>query len=366
MFTARHKEKEGQTQTRVAVGDRETFVSGLVQRVAGVDVAGFASHASGILRGGLESVFAGPARLAIPLALTLILVLQFVFIFTTAEVASPLASPALASRCTLSLTGGASVQTPGSTTWEDATNGMTLEAGSRVRTDASSQALLTFFNGTTITLEPGTDISVERLEYNGEKRPAVIVLKQWLGKTWSRVTKLVDPASRYEIQTPSAIALVRGTQFITAVDEAGATKVQTIEGLVSVSAEGREVYLPAGQQTTVAPGAPPSEPVAVSYSEIQGPPGQPGGPSGNLAAAGTSAEKTQSNEPAGDNKKVEGPQGQTGGGEPSPVLAPGNLELPGGRERLSWVSKDDGWMVAYFTGVVLFVVVLTLIILRKR
>jgi hypothetical protein len=56
---------------------------------------------------------------------------------------------------------------------------------------------------------------------------------------------------------------VRGTLFATEVDEAGKTTVQTTEGSVNVSAQGKEVQVPAGKQTTVAPGAAPSSPAPI-------------------------------------------------------------------------------------------------------
>ncbi len=233
------------------------------------------SNGLSVVRRILEHAITGPAKVAIPLTLALLIVLQGLFLFDVLNFSSPAAIPALASRCTLTtFDGSVQLQSPSSSTWEEAANGMTLEAGSRIQTASNSHAMLTFFNGTSVKLGPGTDLVIEQVEGSGESQPIVIVLKQWSGKTWSRVTKLVDPGSHYEIQTPSAIALVRGTLFVTEVDETGATTVQTIEGLVSVSAQGEEVYLPAGQQTAVEPGAPPTKPMPIGPTEGEGPPAQ--------------------------------------------------------------------------------------------
>ena len=106
-------------------------------------------------------------------------------------------------------------------------DGMTLETGTRVQIASNSNALITFFNGTTVELEPDTDLVVEQLEVGSQNQPTVIVLRQWFGKTLSRVTQLADPGSKYEIQTPSAYIAVRGTLFVTEVDETGAVRVQT-------------------------------------------------------------------------------------------------------------------------------------------
>jgi len=82
--------------------------------------------------------------------------------------------------------------------------------------------------------------------------------------------KKMDPGSRYEIQTPSAYALVRGTLFEADVDDTGSTTVRTIEGMVSVVAVQEEVYVPAGHEVSVEPGAAPADlrPVAPSESEF--------------------------------------------------------------------------------------------------
>ena len=227
---------------------------------------------------------------------------------------------------------------------------MTLQAGSRVRTASDSQALLTFFNGTSVNLEPGTDLVVEQVERGGENQPTVIVVRQWLGKTWSRVTKLADPGSHYEIQTPSAIAVVRGTMFSTEVDETGATRVQTTEGLVSVSAQGEEVYVPAGQQTSVEPGASPSEPIPVSFSEGEVPLGLgQEGPSEKVTVTEPSAERAEPFESTGHDPEIEGPREQSKDG--SMAQSPDNEGPPAqGQDELPLQGQDSGQGQATGTG----------------
>ncbi|MCJ7522043.1 MAG: FecR domain-containing protein [Dehalococcoidia bacterium] len=175
----------------------------------------------------------------------------------------------LASKCTLSVLGGeVEVSGPGSDTWRLAADGAIVEAGFRVKTAADSYAVLTFFEGSTVKLEPNTDIEIQRVE-STDSGGTVIALRQWVGKTWSRVVKMVDPGSSYEIETPSAIALVRGTLFETEVGRDASTTVRTTEGLVSVVAQGEEVCLPLGQEASVDLGAPPSEPQTMNLSENQ-------------------------------------------------------------------------------------------------
>ena len=202
-----------------------------------------------------------PARkVAVPVVLSLLLMIGGSF--GAYNFLSP--SPALASQCTLSiLSGGAEVQEAGSDIWKQGADGITLVAGTRIKTSPDSHALLTFFEGSTVKLEPNTDIEIQQVVHDGEQA-TTIILKQWMGKTWSRVVKMVDPGSHYQIETPSAMAIVRGTLFTTEVDETGFTQVATTRGLVSVVAQGEEVYLPASQQTQVDAGTAPSQPAAVT------------------------------------------------------------------------------------------------------
>ncbi len=218
---------------------------------------------------GLLHALGKPRALIVPVTL-LLLIAMGGSLFTIVSLALPAQPTALAAQCTVSvLSGGVQVQTPGADTWQEAVDGQILDAGSRVRTATGSYALLTFFEGSSIKLEPGTDVEIQQLE-RVDERSADIVLKQWLGTTWSRVVKRLDPGVRYEIQTPSAHALVRGTLFETEIDETARTTVRTTEGLVSVSGQNEEVFLPAGQEASVEYGASPSEPrpIAPADSEL--------------------------------------------------------------------------------------------------
>jgi len=209
----------------------------------------------------LLTVTRGAKKVLIPVTLAAVLIAGY-FLYT------PQKADALTSKCTLSIiSGSVDVIVPGINDFQPGTNGMTLDAGNRVKTSADSTVLLTFFDGSTLTLEPGTDVAIEQLERSDTGPTITIVLKQWAGATWSHVVKMADRRSHYEVITPSAVALVRGTRFLTEVDGAGATKVLTTEGLVSVSAQGEEIFLPVGQQTAVEPGTPPSEPITVDISE---------------------------------------------------------------------------------------------------
>ncbi|MFH1651524.1 MAG: FecR domain-containing protein, partial [Chloroflexota bacterium] len=169
-----------------------------------------------------------------------------------------LSVPALAAQCTVSvLSGSIDVQAEGVTGWLPGKDGMTLTVGTRIRTAVDSHALLTFFEGSTIRMEPGTDIEIKEMARDEEEHITIVVM-QYVGRTWSRVVKMAETGSRYSIDTPTASAMVRGTLFATEVEADGMTRVATTEGLVSVSAQGEEVFLPPQQETSVASGTAPA------------------------------------------------------------------------------------------------------------
>jgi hypothetical protein len=147
---------------------------------------------------------------------------------------------------------------------------MTLDTGTTVITSADGGALLTFFEGSELQLEPNTTVEITQVS-EAENHAIAITLTQLAGDTWSHVTKMIDQYSKYEIHTPSAVALVRGTRFMTHVDASGQTKVETSEGLVSVAGDGEEVYVPVGKKTIVKPGQTPTVPVALSVPDDDAP-----------------------------------------------------------------------------------------------
>src|SRR5439155_1652614 len=87
-----------------------------------------------------------------------------------------------------------------------------------------------------------------------------VTIEQSLGRSWSSVQKLKTPDSRYEVRTPSTVAVVRGTGFLTFVQQLASGGTQTTyqvdEGTLQVTATaGGTVSVPAGNQVTIAEGA---------------------------------------------------------------------------------------------------------------
>lgn len=87
-----------------------------------------------------------------------------------------------------------------------ASNGMTVTVGTRVQTGKKSTALVTFLDGSTLTVQPESDVTVRQADV-GKKRSRVTVGVN-VGTVWARVVKLVDPESSFSLQSNTATATV--------------------------------------------------------------------------------------------------------------------------------------------------------------
>jgi uncharacterized repeat protein (TIGR01451 family) len=148
----------------------------------------------------------------------------------------------------------------GSDEWAGTEAGTTIEEGDALRTGEGSHALVTFFDGSTIELEAGTEIEAVELRHDVEAGITTIRLDQAIGNTLSRVKKLADPACRYEVATPAAVGAVRGSAMRVNVDADGTSTVVNLAGSVTISAEGVTVEIPPGYQSVVQPGQKPGSP----------------------------------------------------------------------------------------------------------
>jgi uncharacterized repeat protein (TIGR01451 family) len=152
--------------------------------------------------------------------------------------------------------GNVSVMKAGTNSWIEAQVGMSLGTRDIIKSGDNSGAKITFFDGSTIELEAGTQIEVVSLGIS-DTGSTTIKLKQTIGDTISRVTKLVDSASRYEVETPACVAAVRGSVMLITVIEDGTAWVTNQEGNIWVIANGVELQIPEGRKCIITPGQPP-------------------------------------------------------------------------------------------------------------
>jgi hypothetical protein len=144
----------------------------------------------------------------------------------------------------------------GNTDFAPALDGDLLASGDVVKSSEAGRAVLTFFDGSILTVDTGAVVKVTTLNHlaNGGIQATI---EQTLGRTWASVTKLSTPDSKFEIKTPTSTAAVRGTAFETIVEQRpdGTTQVtyKTYEGEVLVTANaGGQTTVTANNQVTVA------------------------------------------------------------------------------------------------------------------
>jgi hypothetical protein len=133
-----------------------------------------------------------------------------------------------------------------------ASDGDVLNEGDTVRTGSGARAVLTYFEGSTVTLEPDTQLTIENSATLADGG-TVVVMSQAFGRSWHVVTKLITGSSKYDVKTPASTASVRGTEFEVDSTE-DLTTVSTTEGTVVQSVvdptDGHRVHVPVAAGTT--------------------------------------------------------------------------------------------------------------------
>src|SRR5688572_827516 len=124
-------------------------------------------------------------------------------------------------------------------------DGTVLYVGDLLRTSADARALITLFEGSTVELDPASDITIEHA-WSGA------TLAEALGRGLQVVMHLTTADSRYEHTTPAATASVRGVEFEIAVANGLvlSTAVWPIAHLASLTVATPSVQFVAQTQTT--------------------------------------------------------------------------------------------------------------------
>jgi ferric-dicitrate binding protein FerR (iron transport regulator) len=127
--------------------------------------------------------------------------------------------------------------------WQQIDDGATLDEGVRLRTGAGGSAVLTFADGSTVGVEAETELLVELVRLNGNRR---ILLQQFSGRLWNDVVSDERSGSLYVVQTPDVTVTAQGTLFETAVED-DETTVSTSEGLVEVESGDERTFVAPGE-----------------------------------------------------------------------------------------------------------------------
>ena len=125
-----------------------------------------------------------------------------------------------------------------------------ITQGNWIRTSEQGTIEISFQNNFSVLLRPNTIIEITAAR---EKSAIYLMYKLFLdiGKAISKIKQSTGKETRFEIQTPSAVAAVRGTEFRAGVDPDITTRLEVLAGRVDVQAAKQKVAVKAGEGTVV-------------------------------------------------------------------------------------------------------------------
>ena len=154
--------------------------------------------------------------------------------------------------------------------WLAAGPEMALEPGDSIRTDETSQALLTLFEGSSLFLYPRTELRITRLtSWKFAPNRMSIGLFQELGKARISVTPINGGERDFEVGVPQGlVSLSEGAFSIDVDSEVGQVKVRD-KGQAVISTANTSVKLQGGQRGRLVAGNPPSGPESAEVELIR-------------------------------------------------------------------------------------------------
>lgn len=141
---------------------------------------------------------------------------------------------------------------------EAAKIGTKVSEGDTVQSGHDSRAKIVMEDKNVFNVSPDSKMVIEKYQNDGKGKN--VELKVEFGKVRASVEQKYDgDKSQFNVKTPTAVAGVRGTDFITSFDPVNrVSSVVTFSGSVAVGklgAGGAPVYVPAGKMTQVLDGS---------------------------------------------------------------------------------------------------------------
>src|SRR5688500_9813391 len=134
---------------------------------------------------------------------------------------------------------------------QPATLGQRLANGDLVLTSANTRAAIRFMDdGSLVRLNPNSRLTV-RTDGNREAQQKTLELE--FGELWARVTAQQRERG-FQVQTPSGVAAVKGTEFVVRVDAQGNTTILTFDGAVDFFNNAGLITIERGRKASAANG----------------------------------------------------------------------------------------------------------------
>jgi hypothetical protein len=174
------------------------------------------------------------------------------------------------------LSGHVDVQRGGKGSFKPLSKNSFIKTNDVVRAEGDGMAEFKWSDGTRLRLTPNSQLTIKKVSYNSLKKADSSQFKLTSGKVFVRIVKSLAPNSQFEVETPTAVAAVRGTIFSVEVKN-GKTEVAVYKGEVKVSTRGgkekqEETIKPGEVVQSSQPGMLKTEPSSVQASEFESQP----------------------------------------------------------------------------------------------
>lgn len=174
------------------------------------------------------------------------------------------------------LKGRVTIHRSGTKIGVSAVNGMELQQNDTIKTRSKAYVRFKLSDGSILTLGEKAELTLDSFTYNPEKKKRRAFFKVAFGKLRvfaNRMLKYRD--NRFQIQTPTAVAGVRGTVFMVWVESPTVTRIACFDSAVEVSSVFKPdefVVLTKNILTSISKGAAPTQPVLMTekmFKEFQ-------------------------------------------------------------------------------------------------
>jgi FecR-like protein len=160
----------------------------------------------------------------------------------------------------------------------DAKVGGKVAEGDTIITAADSRAKIVMSDRNVINVNPDTQVTIAKYENDAATGKKNVEMNLLQGKVRNNVEQTYDgEKSKFLIKTPTAVAGVRGTQFLAGFDpKTKMTSIVTFKGAVTLSSIGPQgniigapVLIKKGEMTQAAPETSPEPPKAVPKEDMK-------------------------------------------------------------------------------------------------
>jgi hypothetical protein len=133
-----------------------------------------------------------------------------------------------------SLSGAVYIKGAKETQWKPSALNAPVHVGNTIKTMENGQATVTFVDDSLLRISPNSQIALNTIISPIEKKNAILL---FFGRIWNKISQKALHRRTVEVQTPTAICGVRGTDFHMASYEDGTVVVRVNTGKVQVDNE---------------------------------------------------------------------------------------------------------------------------------